>query len=492
LVERRWHTLDDGVLAYALAALRSLWIMPALQLAAWLVSPETKPVLGLTALFGLLAGGTAAAHCAIFLFKGRRAALAVASIGLAAVVAALYFSAGGEHLPYLDMRWTAALVADPVRLLVTVLLAAWLWRWGLLAGSNRVAYDGLARNFMGGLAALLAVAVLNVPAPFMPTGALFAVLLAYMALGLFMLALASIQEARRYESARADHDLPLARHWWSTVAAVVAVLLLAALLISRLVAPAGLDTLAAAAGALLAFVRELALWVIQIVSYPVFWLLAWLAPLLQLQQLEMEPLEGSMSPEFTLQAGEGVQEPIVLSPALQAALGVVGAVAVAALIVLAFVLALRRYRTYVEDDVAESHESILSLDLIKAQLAQLLGRKGTGSAPPAPFVALSSNDPGAQVRRIYQALLAWAAGRGIERPPAMTPDRFRRLLSDSYPQHSEQFAAITAGYDLARYGSGAISGESADAVAAAWRQILAAGAGQDAPGSAHKIGLPAA
>ena len=30
-VARRWHMLDDGVLPYALAGLRALWIAPLLQ-----------------------------------------------------------------------------------------------------------------------------------------------------------------------------------------------------------------------------------------------------------------------------------------------------------------------------------------------------------------------------------------------------------------------------------------------------------------------------
>lgn len=63
-----------------------------------------------------------------------------------------------------------------------------------------------------------------------------------------------------------------------------------------------------------------------------------------------------------------------------------GAAALAALIVLAFLLALRHYRTDVEDDVDAEHESILSLDLIKAQLAQLLGRRRVTAHTPAHVV----------------------------------------------------------------------------------------------------------
>ena len=475
LAERRWQLLDDGVLPYALAALRSLWIAPFLQLAAWSVSPETRALLGLPAVFLLLAGGTAAAQLHSFRFKGRRAALGVALASLAAVSAALVLAVAGARFAPLDGRWIAALAADLPRTLATFGLAAALWWWGMLAGRERLMYDGLARNFVGGLAALLAAAALNRSLSFLPAPTLLAHLLAFMGLGLFLLALAGIQEARRYESARSGHDLPLARHWWSTVAAVVAALLLTALLLSRLLAPASLDGIAGAAAALLGLVGQFVSWLLLVVSYPIFWLLAALASLLHFDQLAVAPPEVSLSQGFALQAGAGLQEQAALAPAVQGALGVVGTIGIVALIVLAFVLALRRFNVYVEDDVAEAHESILSLDLIKAQLAQFRRRRRAEKAPPAaPFVPLSGDDPRVQIRRTYQALLAWAAGRGVERAPAMTPDRFRRLLSEIYPQHGAQLAVITAAYDRARYGSAAVSDESAAAAAAAWRQILAA------------------
>lgn len=80
-VERRWHALDDGLLVYTLGALRALWIAPLLQWVASLVSVQTEPPLGLPAVFGLLAGGAAAAQCTVFLFKSRRTALGLAFIG---------------------------------------------------------------------------------------------------------------------------------------------------------------------------------------------------------------------------------------------------------------------------------------------------------------------------------------------------------------------------------------------------------------------------
>ncbi len=163
-----------------------------------------------------------------------------------------------------------------------------------------------------------------------------------------------------------------------------------------------------------------------------------------------------------------------MAPGLEAPLWIIGGVVVAALIMLIFLLAFRRFRTYAEEDVAEAHESILSLDLLKAQLARLLRRQGAGNgALPAPFIALSGDEPHVRVRRTYQALLAWAAEHELARPPGMTPERYQRLLSDAYPSHGREFEAITAAYGLARYGAMSVSEESAVAAAAAWQQILA-------------------
>ena len=60
---RRWRWLDDGVLAYALAALRSLWVWPLLYLVTDSLFPGEHDLLAPLTVFGLLAGGTLAAQC---------------------------------------------------------------------------------------------------------------------------------------------------------------------------------------------------------------------------------------------------------------------------------------------------------------------------------------------------------------------------------------------------------------------------------------------
>ena len=71
-----------------------------------------------------------------------------------------------------------------------------------------------------------------------------------------------------------------------------------------------------------------------------------------------------------------------------------GYVVFAALI---FALAFRRFRTYFEEDVEEERESVLSLDLLKAQLAELFRRKVRTPAPPPYAVTVIDDTPAGQV-----------------------------------------------------------------------------------------------
>ena len=474
LVDRRWNGLDDGVLAYGLAALRALWVWPVLYLATASLLPGQIDLLAPLTVFGLLAAGTLAAQCGIFLLKGRGAALAVGVAGLGAVFVALYLGLGRERAPLWEPRWLAAVAAHPERALMILLPAVWLWWWGLLAGRDRLSYDTLARNFALGLGGLLFVVAVSAATQVMPTSTTLAALLAFLALGLFLLALANIQAARRYESDRTGHTLPLARHWWGTVGAIVTTLVLTALLLSRLFLPETLGRLAGGVTWVLALVGQVLVWLIVVVSYPIFMVLAWLMQLLPLPLGDAPPPQVTLPPSFSEQFGGLAERSTTVAPGLQTALWIIGGVLVAAVILLVFMVAFRRFRTQPEDDVGEAHESVLSLDLLKAQLAQLLRRKGAGNdAQLDPFVLLSGDEPPVRVRRTYQALLVWAAEHGLARPPGMTPEHYQRLLSDAYPSHGEQFGVITAAYDLARYGQMAVTEERAGAAATAWQQVSA-------------------
>jgi hypothetical protein len=496
LSRRRWHVLDDGILAYGLALLRTLWLWPLLHLTALSIDPDGRDFLAPWLILGLLAGGTLVAQIVSHWGSdsqpathtssrvGRTSArpsnivggLLAGLCGLAAVLAAVYFALGaGQALPTLA-HLPSALAQQPGRAFTTLVLAAGLWWWGLRAGSESITYGTLSRNFLIGLVGLLFVLGLNAAAQLIVRAALLGLLLTYLAVGLFLLALASIQATRLYERVYGEHDLSLPSHWWATVGAVVAVLLFAALVLSWLFVPETLGSLAAAVALVLALLGQVIVWLIMIVSYPVIMLLAWLAGLLtmrpfegQVPELMPPPAASDPLSQLADQAGAPVDPTIWWSAA--------GVLAIAA-IVLLFVLAVRRHRSVAEDDVAETHEGILTIDLLKAQLAELLRRRRT-AVRPAPYLTLAGDDPATRVRRTYQQLLAWAAANGHARAPAMTPDGYRDVLTAAYPAQGADFAAITAAYTVARYSPGLVPDADAERAVSAWQQILAAG--QSAP-----------
>lgn len=482
----RWHVLDDGILAYGLALLRTLWLWPLLHYFALSAFDDGRDALAPWMVFGLLAGGTLAAQLGGRMGNksagavggrsevrgasqpGRRGAIFASLLGLAALAAVVYLGLGDGGGLTVFAEVPAAMARQPGRALTTLVLAAGLWWWGLRTGSTTVSYDALSRNFLSGLVGLMFVLGINSAAELIERSELLAVLLAYLALGLFLLALASIQATRHYEHALGEPDLALPGHWWATVGAVVAVLLVMALVLSWLFVPQTLGRLAAAVAAVLALVGQIVAWAIMVISYPIFMVLAWLVGLLALlplpesMQVAMAPLSPLAPPPQAAGQGGAPVDPTIW----WISAGVLAIVAIAVL----FVLAVRRYQAITDDDVAETHEGILSIDLLKAQLAQLLRRRGRAQARP-PYLALTGEDAATRVRLTYQQLLQWAAAHGHERAPGMTPDGFCDLLVAAYPAHAAGFTTITAVYTQARYGASSLLAGDAERVAGEWQQI---------------------
>jgi hypothetical protein len=484
---RRWRVLDDGVLAYGLALLRTLWLWPLQALAASSLGPDVTPWLPAWAIFGLLAGGTLAAQLALRIGAqppaDNRGGLRIRGWGVVgAAVSGVFAVAAAAVIAILPRRETlgAALDALPALLApgasrgaIAALLAAGLWWWGLRSGSEILGYDRLARNFLVGLVALIGVLAANAAAgDMLPRGDLLAQLLLYLGVGLFLLALASIQTTRRFER-HGDEGLALPGHWWATAGAVIGGLLLAALLLSLIFAPQTLAQLARGAGALLAVVGQAVAAVLAVVSYPFLLLLAALLSRITFRPFDVQLPQVTPAPNAADPlAGAGTPAALPGDPTAWWIL--LGVLTVAALIVL-FVLALRRLRGSAEaEDVAETHEGILTLDLLKAQLEQLWGQGKRGRPAPAPYTALEGENPAVQVRRIYQQFLAWAAAGGNVRAPGVTPAQYGAMLSVCYPAHAGQFSLIAEAYSAARYGADGVTAADAAAVQTAWQEILAA------------------
>jgi Domain of unknown function (DUF4129) len=471
-VDREWKWIDDGVLPYALAALRALWVALALHLYAR-VTGFHGDLISLPVVFLLLAGSTALAQYGALRARNMTwFGLLLALIGVWAMILTLYLALGWGEFALWDFRWLNALTANPLATFLVAVAAIWLWRWGMLTGREPLRYGTLSRNFALGIAALALELAVAYGARLEAVGALLLPALAFFAIGLGALALSSLQTARRYERTRIGESFALNRYWLGTVGGVIVLLLLAGLLIAGLVAPDEIARSLSGVTLLLDALARLLLLVAFVISYAVFAVFEFLGRYIHLAPPSQNPPALPTPPSFA-DLFKNVQErPAQVSPEVYLILQIGAALLLAVIALWIFTRAFRRFRTYAEEDVEESRESILSADLLKGQLAKLFARRGQAhGAEVQPFVKITGEDPRDRVRRTYQALLGWAAARGVPRSPGMTPNEYSQLMNRALHLYIEPIWIITEAYLAARYSAAPVSMETAEQAAQAWEQI---------------------
>jgi len=77
----------------------------------------------------------------------------------------------------------------------------------------------------------------------------------------------------------------------------------------------------------------------------------------------------------------------------------------------------------------------------------------------------------ATIRRIYAALTALSAQKGVVRPPHQTPLEFLTPLSAAWPDLSAEFRTITRAYVRVHYGQLPENRAGLEAVRRAWRTV---------------------
>jgi hypothetical protein len=476
IVERHWHWLDDGVLPYALALMRAIWIWLLLHFFSMWVQSERGDMVAPLTLFGLLAVSTLLTQ--IGTYKVKRAwpaALLVMLGGLAALALTLYLEFGAGYAIW-QPGWLHVMATNALPAIMTLILVVFLWRWGILAGRNRVYYDTYAANFtIGAYAMALGVAVTYATRIIPPNQALLT-LMFYFAVGLGTLAIASLQTTRSFETKRSQQAVAVNRYWLGTVAVIIVAVLAAGLLLDQLFAPGVIARVLGVMQVVLGLVGQGLLWVLWVVTYPLFLLLDWLRKRIPSNEKPADQQQPLQTPSFADQLKNVQQQPAAhLAPGVYLALQILAGLIVVGAIALIFYLTYRRFRSLAEEDVEETRDLILSRDLLQEQLAELFGRRRRKPAPaPPPFAIINGEDPVAQIRRTYQSMLAWAALRGAPRRPDLTPDEYGQLLATAAPDAGESIGVITAAYLQARYSSAPVPAERATEAARAWAQITAA------------------
>ena len=279
--------------------------------------------------------------------------------------------------------------------------------------------------------------------------------LLFLSSGLATLALDAVLHALLKQAERTGILLRIDRYWAATALGTVIVVMVLGLIVGQVVAP---GTLAKAFGWLrpgwAALLRVLML-ILLAVAYLFFGLFE---PLLarigaRSSQGAPRPFGSPLNPEdLELLARDPVQFPPILGQFLRAML-ILGLVA---LIAWVFVIALKKRKrgARIQDDIAETRETILSTDLIRSQLRGLLNGLRRPKPPPVFVDPGRPTDPRRAIRELYQQVLARGIALDIPRARGQTPDAYQAALHYVYTGTEEQRAldTLTSAYVAARYG----------------------------------------
>lgn len=472
LEDRRWNWIDEGVLAYALALMRAFWVWLLLHIWAQGLVGGQSDILSPPVVFGLLAGGTAAAQAGVHAVRRRRPAVVLVVLaGLAAIAGAIYVRFGAAIAPPWQPAWLNGVAGHPGLALVALAAGAWLWWWGILAGREPPFYDTYRNNFLLGMAALAVAVGVTQATRVVPMRGVLLTGLLFFATGLAAMAVAGVQDTRRFERGKGEVSLAVTRYWLGTVAAVIGALIVLGLLLAQLFAPDAVTRLIGLLNSALDLAANILVLILMAFSYVFFGLLGLIARLFPggPVRLALPPMQ---IPDLSQQLKDmGQGQPVPVAPGVYLALRIAGAFLLVLALAALFALAFRRFRAIGREEVSETRESILTSDLIKQQLADLLRRRRRPAPVPPPFVSVTGGDAAGQIRLTYQNLLAWAADQGLARPPGATPDEYARLLTERLGLAAEPLRALNELYLSARYGKGTVTLQDAEKATASWGEI---------------------
>ena len=345
LADREWNWIDDGVLPYALDAMRAIWVWLIFHLWARGLTPTRGDWLAPFTVFGLLAASTLLAQYGAFRAKtGVRATLLVAFGGLGAVMFALYLAVGlGRFAPW-DMRWFGALAEDPLITAVVLIVAVWLWRWGIVTGREPLLYDAFAFHFAFGVLVFVAALAIAYAAAIVPLVELLLPLLLFFAIGLGALAVSSLQSARRFEQQQTGQWFALNRYWLGIVGAVIGALLVGGVFLSQFFAPEAMASILSGLAVLLDLLARLLYWVVLVAAFVVFTIFDLVARVLPTVDLSSNSPVIATPPNLADQFKDLRQQPAGLAPEAYLVFQMIAGALIAAFIILIFALAFRRFK----------------------------------------------------------------------------------------------------------------------------------------------------
>jgi hypothetical protein len=365
-----------------------------------------------------------------------------------------------------------------------------MWWHGIHLGRDSISHHTFSGAFSSGLLALGLLLAANAIVPALPAGELLAASLFFFALGLAGLAFGSLRRLSVSQRAAVLAQVALHRDWLFTAGVVIGLVLAAGLALARLLAPESFQRMTQAFGAVADAAGTLAALLIAPFALVTMALLApWmggisraLLSVLEVLRSVLLRLSSLLGAILELLSARGpanavVQklEELIASPAIQATGRWTSFVGVLLALAIIFWLAARRLGLLGTLDEDELRESILSGDLLWAQLRQLFRRRPPAGVQQPPYLDLagSPDDARLRVRRAYQGMLEWARSIRLPRAAGQTPGNYARLLAGAVPEAHDAIDILTQAYIQARYAAEAPAPEVARRAEGAMAQLSA-------------------
>jgi hypothetical protein len=302
--------------------------------------------------------------------------------------------------------------------------------------------------------------------------------LLFIASGLITLALNGALHVLRGQEQRTGVLARVDRYWAMTVIGVVAVVLVLGMLVGQIVSPGMIAQMFGWLKPIWAALVRVVMFLIFVLAYLFFALFEPLLAGIGQGRGQTEPR--TFDSPIGLGDLEDLKNPVEIPPMFNRMIEVILIAGLAALLIWFFVRAVRRRagRTEIQDEVLETRETILSLDLVRSQLSGLLDGLRRQRPPPL-FVELDADqDARRLVRALYQRVLARAIQLDLPRRRWYTPARYQRALyylwSSDLPEVRQALETLTAVYEVARYGTEPPTREQVMAAQDAFVQIDAA------------------
>ena len=275
----------------------------------------------------------------------------------------------------------------------------------------------------------------------------------FMSSGLVALALHGVLDTLRQQAEKTGILLRIDRYWALIAFGVVAVVLIVGLLAGQIVAPGAIARALSWLRPAWTTLVRIVLLLLYVIAYLFFSLFEPLLARVQdrPQQQGVRPFDSPLVFEDVERVSrDPIEIPPILGQIAQAAL-ILGLVALVAWI---FFLAVRKRKrgALVEDEVIETRETILSLDLVRSQLQGLLDGLQRSKPPPAFVEPGAPEDPRRVIRELYQKLLARGIALNLPRAKGQTPNTYQQTVSYLCPKEQSALEALTSAYETARYG----------------------------------------